>query len=614
MCGIVGWAGSDPGVGSRLQQMTDALRHRGPDAGAVMQWHNGGLGFRRLALVDLVRGDQPVSDERARYWSVFNGELYNHVELRRDLLSKGHRPTGFGDADLVPHLYEEYGPAFVLRLRGMFAIAVHDRHTGGLFLARDPFGIKPLYWTARAGTLVFASEVRALRATGWVASEPDPQAVWHYLTFGYVPDPGTMWEGVHALPAGHTLTLLQGTATVRRWWTPRPEPRADLTLEQAAHDVLAAVDSSVQAHLAADVPVGSYLSSGVDSSLLAALAVRHQELHTFSIGFHNSQAGQDEVAAARSLASTLGTVHHEELVSAAEYWQHLPEIVGAQEQPLADPSAPALWFLARAASREVKAVLSGEGADELFGGYPIYQEPRALRPVTALPRSLRTGLGRWASGWPVGRPGRSFLRRGAMELPERFPGNAPVFSDEAKDDLWAAEGPRRPSWSVLDETYERSAGLDDVLRMQLASIQGWLPNSILMKADKMSMAHSLEVRVPFLDRVVYDVAASLPPGLRVQGGQTKVALRAAAALVLPAEVAQRPKLGFPIPFRAWLRGGVEDEVRSLLHDTPDALLEPTAVLALLEPNGDPAQDRHLWSVMTYLLWKQAQLREDRVVP
>lgn len=614
MCGIAGWVSVDgrQRPASWVEPMGQAMAHRGPDDSAARSFGSAGLAFRRLALLDLTGGMQPAAGEDGRFWSVFNGEIYNHAELRRELVAHGHRLSGTGDAGLVPHLYEQWGPGFLDRLRGMFALAVYDRSTGALFLARDPFGIKPLYWTEHDGAVLFASEVGALRAAGAVPDAASPAALSHFLTFGYVPDPHTMWPDVHMLAAGHSLTVRGGQLEQRRWWAPELAPQRDQD-RPSPGEVLAAVDGSVDAHLAADVPVGAYLSSGVDSSLLVALAARRQPLSTFSIGFEGTQDGPGELAAARELARSLGTDHHEQVLTAQEYWRLLPSIVAAQEEPLGDPSAPALWFLARQAAGSVKAVLSGEGADELFGGYPIYREPDSLRPVTCLPAPVRAALGRLATLLREGQRGKGYLMRATTPLERRFLGNVPVFSEEAKASLMEPTGlvGLGPSSDLAAPFYRGTHGLDDTARMQTASLGTWLPASILMKADKMAMAHSLEVRVPYLDREVYALARRLPLRMRIDGAATKVGLRAAAQRVLPAEIAHRPKLGFPVPFRNWLEGDMGRQVRELFGSCDDPLLSRDGLLDLLRDERRPDRQRRVWTVMVYLLWRDAQNGAER---
>ena len=551
-----------------------------------------------------------MANARETLWAVFNGELYNHRELRDDLVRRGHRLRSHCDSELIPHLYEQWGAEMVTRLRGMFALAVFNPASGELFLARDPFGIKPLYYQQTPGQVLFASEARALLAGG-ITADVDPVSVWHYLSFGYVPDPATMWQGVRKLAPGHFLTFRDGQLTVHRYWHPKFEPADGASLQESADAIERALNDSVAAHLDADVPVGAYLSSGVDSSLLVALAARRQPVQTFSVGFEGSRGGHEELSAARDLAALLGTDHHEELISARSYCAALPGIADSQEEPLADPSAPALWFLARAASRQVKAVLSGEGADELFAGYPIFHEPHALRAVDGLPVQVRSRVGRAAGGLPDGMRGKSFLERGSTPLARRFLGNVPIFTEEEKRRLLDAAFPSgalpAPSYEVVAGYYAAAEGADDVTKMQTVSCQTWLPGSILMKADKMGMAHSVEVRVPFLDRDVFAAAAALPLAHRIGRRRTKIALRAAAARVLPAATAQRPKLGFPVPFRSWLDGELGALLRELVVSTDDPLLDRAAVEISVKQGG-PAQHRKQWSLLAYLLWRQAVIK------
>ncbi len=587
--------------------MRETLRHRGPDDAGIAHFDRAGMAFRRLALLDLQGGHQPAANEQQTLWSVFNGEIYNHVELREELQARGHVLRTRSDSELIPHLYEEWGPAFLNRLRGMFALAIYDTHTAELFLARDPFGIKPLYYLETGDHLLYASEARTILAAG-VASPPlDPEAVGHYLRFGYVPDPLTMWRGLRKVPPGHFLLVRDGVPQQTTYWVPEFDPQEGGQLDEVADAVEAALRGSVAAHLVADVPVGAYLSSGVDSSVLVALASQMQEINTFSVGFEGARSGHDELSDARRLAARLGTKHHEERISAEAYRNALPQIVAAQEDPLADPSAPALWFLARAASGQVKAVLSGEGADELFAGYPIYREPHSLRAVTRLPRIVRQGLRATASRLPDGMKGKGFVERGTTPLQARFLGNAPIFDDATTAALLGStvDGLPGASSELIRPYYDATEGLDDVVRMQTLSCQTWLPSSILMKADKMAMAHSLEVRVPFLDRDVFRVAAGVPLRYRVTSRTTKLALRAAASRVLPTAVAERPKLGFPVPFRSWLDEGMSSLVRELVVSTNDPLLDRRALESVLTEGRRPDHHRRVWALLVYLLWRDA---------
>ena len=611
MCGIAGWVrhaagGSDPSA----EAMAAAMRHRGPDEAGEVEAGRAHLVFRRLALLDVAGGHQPVADERDRFWAVFNGEIYNHAELRGELVGRGHEIGGHGDSELIPHLFEQWGPAFVGRLRGMFALAVYDRETEELFLARDPFGIKPLYLLRTPAHVIFASETRTVMAA---AGRPDldPASLWHYLSFGYVPDPATPWRGMTKLPPGHYATVRRGEIHLSRYWQPWLTPGPDRGLRSSTDDVERALRDSVAAHLAADVPVGAYLSSGVDSGTLTAIAAELAPaggLRTFSVGFQAAAGERDELGAARELARRLGATHHEEVITPADYLAELPRIVAAQESPLADPSAPALWFLARAASREVKAVLSGEGADELFAGYQLFRQPQVLGALDVVPERARRALGRLARRLPDGIKGTGYLRRATTPLELRFLGNAPLFEEGHKRRLMApviaADGEPVSSFELLAPWWADVARQCDLVRMQAIMLRTWLPSDILMKADMMAMAHSLEVRVPFLDREVYAVAAALPLAHRVAGRQTKVALRAAASRMLPAETAYRPKLGFPVPFRAWLDGELGGLLRELAADSDDALLDRREVARMLSGGAGPNRHRQLWSLLVFLLWRR----------
>lgn len=606
MCGIAGWVGEAGKPPPSLEQMSEAMWSRGPDEGGIARFAGAGLACRRLALVDVEHGHQPVANEDRTLWGLLNGEIYNHAELRRELERRGHRLQTHCDSELVPHLFEEWGPSFLKRLRGMFALACYNSVTGELFLARDPFGIKPLYLAELPGQILFASEARAIFASGIVERRVDETSLRHYLGFGYVPDPATMWQGLHKLPPGHYLQARRGQVSVHRYWRPQFDPAPNGSIQETGTDIEERLRDSVRAHLEADVPVGAYLSSGVDSNLLVALAARIRQVKTFSVGFDTSQ---DELEGARALAALLGTEHHEEVISGTAYRDALPNIVASQEEPLADPSAPALWFLARAAGSEVKAVISGEGADEIFAGYPLYLLGRRRRAFERLPERLQAGIGRSAALLPDGMKGKGFLERTSTPLERWFLGSAALFDADEERVLLASGlgGPEAQpsSTDLVAPYYEGLDGADPVVKMQTVACQTWLPSSILMKADKMGMAHSLEVRVPYLDREVFAAASVVPLEQRAGRGQTKLALRAAAERVLPPEIAQRPKFGFPVPFRSWLEGEMSGLVRELLASTGDSLLDRRGVEQLLGDKRRPDHHRRTWAILIYLLWSDA---------
>jgi asparagine synthase (glutamine-hydrolysing) len=616
MCGICGVVepaarSVDPGP---LSRMMDAMAHRGPDDAGVFTHGPVGLGFRRLSIIDLAGGNQPMRGEDGQVVSVVNGEIYNYRELREELGARGHRLVSSNDAEVVPHLYEEWGIDGISRLRGMFALAIRDERADRLYLARDHFGIKPLYYARDGGTLLFASEIRSLLASGRLRPSLDTQAVWHYFTFQYVPDPLTMWSGVYRLPPAHYLLFQNGALSLHRYWQLafEPEPaRAAPSLAQTAERIQDTLRDSVRRHMVSDVPRGAYLSSGIDSSFVVALMREREDVDTFSIGFSGNHREVNELGAARRIAEALGTRHHEVEVSPGEYRDLFARIVASQEEPIADPSAPALYFLAREARRHVTVILSGEGSDELFGGYPIYREPGALRPFEWMPPGLRGMVGRMARALPPGMKGRGYLERGARPLERRFIGNARMFTDDEKRDFLRVPDARglQDPYSVTDPYYAASARLDPVARMQTVDCHTWLPGDILMKADKMSMAHSLELRVPFLDVAVFEVASRLPVEFRVGRGTTKVALREAARGILPDEVVSRPKLGFPIPIREWIAADLHDFIHDVFQTVQPAVMDTTYFEGLLNDAGTFVwnRNRKIWTAFTFLVWYQAYM-------
>jgi asparagine synthase (glutamine-hydrolysing) len=627
ICGIVGRKStvSQEQIGlAALPRMQAAMVHRGPDDEGEFHGAGVALGIRRLSIVDRAGGHQPLSSEDGRIVCVVNGEIYNYRDLRQELETAGHRFRTGSDAEVLPHLFERDGIGGVAHLRGMFAAALYDQRDQSVYLARDPFGIKPLFYAETPTGLVFASELRSIVASGLVDPALDPQSLWDYFTFQYVPDPATLLKGVRKLLPGHYLHYQRGRTQIARYWEPRMEPQEDRPVEVAAQEILQALRQSVAAHRIGEVAIGAYLSGGVDSSLLTALLREHQQVHTYSIGFQGSTGARDELPLAWETAQLLGTTHHEVLVSAGDYADHWAGIVASQEDPVADPSAPALWFLAREARKTVTVVLSGEGSDELFGGYPIYGEPLGLRPFNWLPRSLRTGLGQLANGLPEGMRGKSLLERQALPLEERFLGNARLFTEAEKRALMPDMADLvAPSARLAAPIYAGSGHLDDPTRMQLVDLALWLPGDILMKADKMSMAHSLELRVPFLDPVVFQTASALRTHHRLAAGTTKYALRVAAAKVLPESVAYRTKMGFPVPYQLWL----ENDLRDLAHDVMQSLemgthpgLDVASARSLMTPMGLASRlgARKLWAILTYGLWHRAFLgdaiRETGFIP
>ncbi len=622
MCGIAGYMSVDPAesrqraIPAMLDAMQATMIHRGPDGAGQKVGPGVGLAFRRLAIRDLEGGQQPMVSEDGQVWSVMNGELYNYAELKQRVVVSGHKLYGHCDAEVIPHLYEELGLDGLLRtLRGMFALAIYDGRSDTLHVARDPFGIKPLYVAETREGFWFASQADALVAAG-VPARVDPVSLWHYLTFQYVPGPATLWQGIRQVKPGASQSWRRGARAEDRYAELTFAPDEDWTRERAAAAVRAALEESVAAHLVSDVPVGAYLSGGIDSSAVVALMKKHQEVDSFSIGFAGATPERDELPRARRTAQALGSRHHELYVTARDYADRWEDIVRAQGDPVADPSAPALYFLADEARRHVKVVLSGEGADELFCGYAIYQEPLSLEAFDRIPPVVARGLSALANRLPDGIRGKSLIQRGTTPLTQRFLGNARIFREAEKASLLAdgaLERPVPPSWSLTAGVYEDTLHLPGPTRMQAVDLHFWLAGDILQKADKMSMAHSLEQRVPYLDRVVWDVARNIPASLQLAGGAFKRALRDAVSDLLPDEITHQPKLGFPVPLRQWLTQDLRPLAEDLVASSTDTLLRRDPVRSLLAgPRRFPTEDRKLWTVLTYLMWHRVFV--ERAVP
>lgn len=635
MCGLLAFVaapagGMDPAgpaAGRSESELTEAIarashlmRHRGPDELGTCASAEVILGFNRLSIIDIEHSHQPLRwgppEEPDRYLLVFNGEIYNYLELRAELVqAHGAEFATDGDGEAIVAAYHYWGAAALPRLRGMFAFALWDTVAGELFCARDPFGIKPLFMATGPGGTVVGSEKKSLLDLVDVVgfdTELDPRALQHYTVLQYVPEPETLHRGVRRLESGCYARIRPGQAEpdVTRYFVPQftASPITRDT-EQARYDEITAIlEDSVAKHMRADVTVGAFLSGGIDSTAIAALAIRHNpRLITFTTGFEREGFSEVDVAAAS--AEAIGARHVTKVVSATEFVAALPEIVWYLDDPVADPALVPLFFIAREARKHVKVVLSGEGADELFGGYTIYREPLSLKPFDYLPAPLRRSMGKVSRPLPEGMRGKSLLHRGSLTLEQRYYGNARSFSDEQ---LRAVLPGFRAEWVHTDVTapvYAQSVGWDPVARMQHVDLFTWLRGDILVKADKMTMANSLELRVPFLDPEVFAVASRLPVSAKITRTTTKYALRRALEPIVPAHVLNRPKLGFPVPIRHWLRAGELLEWAYALTDSAAAssaahLVDVAAVRAMIDEHrsGSADHSRRLWTVLIFMLW------------
>lgn len=611
MCGYVGFL--DPTLGDKepvIRRMMDRIVHRGPDSEGLFTDERVALGFRRLSIIGLEDGGQPIYNEDHTLVLVFNGEIYNYQELKMDLLTKGHSFYTHSDSEVLIHLYEEFQETMLPMLRGMFSFAIYDTRDGSLFLARDYFGIKPLYYGSSEDAFFFGSEIKSFLAHPKFHKELNLAALESYLSFQYSVLPETFFKGVFKLTPGHYLRFGENGVVVSRWFEATFEPTSDKHLSQVVDEVESVFMDSVRAHKVSDVEVGSFLSSGIDSSYAATV---FQGDKTFTVGFDYDQ--YNEITYAKALSEIIGIKNESKVIQNDEYWDSLPKVQYHMDEPLADPSAVALYFVSELAAKSVKVVLSGEGADELFGGYNIYKEPLSLAAFSRIPLFLRRFIGRVAQLLPEIK-GKSFLIRAGQRLEERYIGNAKIFSVKDRKKLLRVKTDSPSTRDVTKPFFDAGVGLDEPTKMQLVDINTWLIGDILLKADKMSMAHSLELRVPFLDREVFALARQIPLRFKVNRKNTKYALRLAARRVIPKEVADRRKLGFPVPIRVWLRDEKYLKIIDRYFKKPIAqeLFHEEILMDLLDTHyrGKRDYSRKIWTVFMFLLWHEVYFEKEQV--
>lgn len=608
MCGFCGFTGQLVDREEVLRQMTEKITHRGPDSDGYFLDDGIAMGFRRLSIIDLEAGHQPLYNEDKTLVLTFNGEIYNYRILREQLLAAGHVFSTMSDSEVLLHGFEEWGEDLLTKLRGMFGFAIWNTVTRELFIARDFFGIKPMHYTRLAdGRLVYGSEIKSLLCHPHVEKVLNPKALDNYLSFQYAVPAETFFEGIFCLPPAHFLRYKDGEVSVHRYWEPTFCPDEEMSLDEAVDAIDTAFTDSVEAHRISDVEVGCFLSSGVDSSFVASYFGGQK---AFTVGFDNGEHYNESTYAA-DLAKAVGIGHYVHLISEDEYWDVLPKVQYYLDQPLADPACVALYFVSKLAAEHVKVVLSGEGADELFGGYRIYHEPFSLRGYQRLPRFLRKLLAAAVSLLPDIK-GKSFIQRGAQTLEQRFIGNAKMFTKKEKAKLLKAIPATDPTRQTA-AFYDRTRGQDDVTRMQYLDINRWMVGDILLKADRMSMAHSIELRVPFLDKEVFAVASRIPVRHRIGGGTTKYAMRLAAKRHIPAAAAEKPKLGFPVPIRVWLKQQkYYDLVKAaFLSPAAEQFFDTKELLKLLDAHfaGKKDNSRKIWTVYMFLVWYEVYFGE-----
>ena len=602
MCGFCGFTGKVENKEQVIENMMEKIIYRGPDSKGSHVDDDIALGFRRLSIIDLADGAQPIYNEDGTKVIVFNGEIYNYQGIREDLIKKGHVFKTKTDTEVILHGYEEYGPEVLNKFRGMFGIAIWDLVSKELFIARDFFGIKPMYYTQVGNDLVFGSEIKCILTHPNVKKELNESALQNYLSFQYGVPNDTFFKNVYCLQPGHYLKFKDGKLEITRYWKPEFMVNDSWEEDRLVEEIDKVFKESVEAHKISDVEVGCFLSSGVDSSYVAT---QFKGQKSFTVGFNYNK--YNEIDYAKELAEEIGQDHYFKRIEDDEFWEIVPQVQYYMDQPHADPSCVALYYVCKIASEHVKVVLSGEGADELFGGYRIYHEPFSLRYSKFLPRFVWKGISGILNAIPVEFPGKSYANRASKKLEERFIGNANLFSDKEKRKILKnTEGMKKPE-EITRPFYEDTKGMDDVTRMQYIDINFWMIGDILLKADRMSMANSLELRVPFLDKEVWNLARTIPAKFKVtKDGQTKVAMRKAALKNMPEKVASRKKLGFPVPTREWLKQEkyyniVKKEFES---ETAKKYFVTEEIVKLLDEHIKLKKDnsRKIWTIYVFLIW------------
>lgn len=601
MCGFIGFTNkfNVQQASGIAEQMMNTIIHRGPDESDKYIDSNIAMGFRRLSIIGLEGGNQPIFNEDKSLVLTFNGEIYNYKELKEELLKKGHIFSTETDSEVLVHGFEEYGEALAEKLRGMFGFVIYNKNTNELYGARDMFGIKPFFYTFQNGQLVYSSELKAILQYPDFKKELNEEALEQYLSFQYSVMDETFFKGVYKLKPAHYFTYKNGKFESVRYFTPNFKEEEG-TFEEYAEKINECIKESVAAHKISDVEVGSFLSSGIDSSYIVATAKVDK---TFTVGFADN--GYSEIEYAKKFSEGVGIKNISKVITKEEFFTEFPKIQYHMDEPLADPAAVALYFVCNLASQYVKVVLSGEGADELFGGYRIYSEPLSAGAYGKLPFAIRRIISKIAMLLPKVH-GVNFLVRKGQKLSERYIGNAYMFSKKEREKL--LNNPKKlPSpTELIAPIYKSCEGKDDITTMQLVDINTWLIGDILQKCDRMSMANSLEARVPFLDKKVMELASKIPVKYRVTPTNTKICLRHAAKDCLPEFTAQKEKLGFPVPIRVWLKqekyyAKVKAEFSS---ESAKKYFNTKLLIKLLDDhkNGKKDNSRKIWTVYSFLVW------------
>lgn len=598
MCGFVGYINKEKDKKKNIKNMADLIAHRGPDSEGYYTDDTIALGFKRLSIIDLDGGTQPIYNKDKTKVIVFNGEIYNYKEIKEDLIKKGYEFETETDTEVLLHGYEEYKEKILDKLRGMFAFVIYDINTKDMFAARDFYGIKPFYYALMGDTFMFGSEIKSFLIHPSFKKELNRKSLEYYLTFQYSPGTDTFFKNVYKLLPGHYLKYKNGNLEINKYYELKFETDDSKTYEEWKEEIRSLLNDTIEAHKVSDVEVGSFLSSGVDSSFIAASSDVDK---TFTVGFSDKK--YNEISYAEDLSKEINTRNINRVISKEDYFKSLSNIAYYMDEPLADPSAIALYFVAKTASEHVKVSLSGEGADEIFGGYNIYAEPFTWSWYYKVPLPIRKVAGKIASIFPAHR-GLNFLVRRGKELEDRYVGNAFIFDNKEVNRIISFKRETNGFKDLTKEYYDKVKSKDDVTKMQYIDFNFWLIGDILLKADKMSMANSLEVRVPFLDKKLIDTARRIPTKYKVNKEQTKKLFRDIAHEKLPEKVSNKKKLGFPVPIRVWMK---DDDVYNLIKNRfvkSGKFFNIKKIVKLLDEHkkGKKDNSRKIWTIYMFLLW------------
>jgi len=608
MCGIAGFVSPEPNKKEIIKKMSERIKHRGPDGEGFFIDDDIALAHRRLSIIDLSTGHQPMYNEDESLVIVFNGEIYNYLELRKELEAQ-HTFKTQSDTEVLLHGYETWGSDLPKHLRGMFAFALYDLKDKTLFLARDNFGIKPLYYYQENDTFMFASEIKSFLDHPSFKKELNEDLLRAYLSFSFTPTTETFFKNVYRLDAGHYLTLKNGKIKIEKYFTKTFDEKAQ-SFEEAVEEISNVMEDSVNKHLLSDVEVGSFLSSGIDSSYIVSLSKPDK---TYTVGY--DLAKYNEIAYAKDLADKLNIRNTSKVITKEEYMQVMPKIMYHLDEPASDPAAVALYFLSHLAKKDVKVVLSGEGADEFFGGYNIYRQDVDLAWYNKIPFFIRHIIAKFCRLLPEERGINFFIRRGE-KIEDSYIGVNRVFGEKESQKALTKKY-KLSAQKVTKTTYQEYANASDIVKMQAIDIDFWLMKDILLKADRMTMSASIEGRVPFIDKEVFKVASSLPISYKVTKENTKVALREAAKKVIPTEAYKKKKLGFPVPVREWMKeNDVYKEIKEVFtSDYASQFFNQKYIVKLLEDHKNNKKDnyRKVWTIYCFLTWYKVFFIDEDII-